>query len=128
MTVVGAYLISIVLSSLGGLVGLFLSTPICMAIHAVLRPQSLQEKFIENIRLYAERLAGIISGVITYFSYQSVLGFMGVEFGQNTIIFIVIFTFVTTTLYVMSAPHRKSQEATNFWWRIGTVITIYINS
>lgn len=128
MTVVGAYLISIVLSSLGGLVGLFLSTPICMAVHAVLRPQSLQEKFIENIRLYAERLAGIISGVITYFSYQSVLGFMGVEFGQNTIIFIVIFTFVTTTLYVMSAPHRKSQEATNFWWKIGTLVTIYINS
>lgn len=128
MTIVGAYLISIVLSYLGRLIGLFVSTPICMAFHAVLRPQSLQEKFLENIRLYIERLAGIISGVIMYFSYQSVLEFMNVEFGQNTIIFIVVLTFITSTLYVLSAPQRKSQEATNFWWRIGTVITIYINS
>ena len=99
-----------------------------MAFHTVLRPQSLQEKFLENLRLYSERLAGVITGAITYFSYQSVLEFMNVEFGQNTIIFIVALTFITTTLYVVSAPHRKSQEATNFWWRIGTVITIYITS
>jgi hypothetical protein len=128
VTIVGAYLISIVFSYLGRLTGLFVSLPICMAFHAVLRPQSLQEKFLENIRLYIERLAGIISGVIMYFSYQIVLKFMNVEFGQNTIIFIVVLTFITSTLYVLLAPQRKSQEATNFWWRIGTVITIYINS
>ena len=128
MTIVGAYLISIILSFLGGLIGLFVSTPICMVFHTVLRPQSLQEKFLENLSLYSERLSGIISGFITYFSYQSVLEFMNVEFGQNTIIFIVVLTFVTSTLYVLSAPHRKSHEATNFWWKVGTVITIYINS
>lgn len=127
MTIVGAYLISFVLSSLAGLL-MFVSFPICMAFHTVLRPQTLQEKFLENISLYSERLAGIIFGFITYYSYKSVLGFMNVEFGQNTIIFIVALAFTTSTLYVLSAPHRKSQEATNFWWRIGTVIAIYINS
>lgn len=127
MTIVGAYLISFVLSSLVGLL-VFVSLPICMAFHTVLRPQSLQEKFLDNLSLYSERLAGIIFGVITYFSYQSVLGFMNVEFGQNTITFIVVLAFITSTLYVLSNPHRKSQEATNFWWRIGTVITIYIGS
>jgi hypothetical protein len=98
-----------------------------MALHAVLRPQRLQEKFLENLRLYSERLAGVISGVITYFLYQSIFEFMGVEFGKSTIIFIVISTFLTSALYVMSSPHRKSQESTNFWWKIMTIVILYLN-
>ena len=128
MTMVGAYLISIILSYLGGLIGLFVSTPICMVFHTVLRPQSLQENFLENIRLYIERLAGIISGFITYFSYQIVLEFMNVEFGQTTIIFIVVLTFITVLLRQLTKLLALNASPQPIWWKVGTVITIYINS